>query len=408
MKSYMTLDDVNVSGKNVLLRGDLNVPMQDGNITDTSRIDRLLPTIQELLSKGAAVTLISHFGRPKGAPNPEYSLLPVYNVLKSELRGFNVEFAEDYRQAHLPNSGELLLLENLRFDPREENNDSSFAQQLCRFGDIYVNDAFSASHRAHASIEAVTHFMPAYAGRLMEEELNALEKSMSSPERPLMAIVGGSKVSTKLELLLNLIQKVDILAVGGAMANTFLKAQGKPTGASLVEDDLIPTALEILKKAEAKKCQILLPIDVVVSPKIEKGTEGKTIDIKDISSGDMILDVGQVSQDNLAEYAGKSKTLIWNGPLGVFEVPPFDQGTNSLAKAVAKLTKSGNLLSVVGGGDTVAALTHAGVIEDFSYVSSAGGAFLEWLEGRELPGVEALKRSFGKSTATVVPSSTAL
>jgi len=271
-----------------------------------------------------------------------------------------------------------------------------------------VNDAFSASHRAHASIEAITHLLPAYAGRLMEEELTALEKTMGTPERPLMAIVGGAKVSTKLELLLNLVQKVDTLAIGGAMANTFLKAKGKPVGASLVEEDLIPTALEILKKAELQNCKILLPVDVVVAPKIEKGIQSKTIFLKDITDQDMILDVGPLSWQNLAEHAERSKTLIWNGPLGVFEVSPFDVGTNALAEAVAKLTKTGNLLSVAGGGDTVAALAHAGVLDDLSYVSSAGGAFLEWLEGRSLPGVEALKRALGSSTETVVPSSTAL
>lgn len=408
MKSYMTLDDVNLNGKNVLLRGDLNVPMQDGKITDMNRIERLLPTLKELVAKGAAVTLVSHFGRPNGTSALEYSLKPIFEVLKSELPGVEVRFEDSYINANLPKVSEILLLENLRFDPREEKNDMSFARELSRFGDIYVNDAFSASHRAHSSIEAITHLLPSYAGRLMEEELNALEKTMGTPERPLMAIVGGSKVSTKLELLLNLVQKVDVLAICGAMANTFLKAKGKPVGASLVEDDLIPTALEILKRAELQNCKILLPVDLVVAPKIEKGIQAKTIFLKDIRDQDMILDVGPLSWQNLAEHAERSRTLIWNGPLGVFEVPPFDEGTNSLAEAVAKLTKAGNLLSVAGGGDTVAALTHAGVLDNLSYVSSAGGAFLEWLEGRSLPGVVALKRALGSNTEMVVPSSTVL
>ena len=391
MQSYLTLDDVDVKGKPVLLRADLNVPMKEGRITDMNRIDRLLPTLRELLDKEAALTVISHFGRPQGV-DPKFSLAPIFHALQSAFPGVSCTFAENYQEASLPQPGQLLLLENLRFDPREEKNDSGFAKILSRFGKIYVNDAFSASHRAHASIEAITHVLPAYAGRLMEEELDALEKTMGAPQRPFMAIVGGSKVSTKLELLSNLISKVDVLAIGGAMANTFLKAQGKFVGASLVEDDLLETAREILQKAQKEGRQILLPLDVVVAEKIEANVLPKTIFLDAIGEKDMILDIGHLSQENLAEYAAKAKTLIWNGPLGVFEISPFDAGTNAVAQAVSKLTKSGNFLSVAGGGDTVAALTHAEVLEDFSYVSSAGGAFLEWLEGKELPGVKALQR----------------
>ncbi|MEB3701809.1 Phosphoglycerate kinase [Candidatus Bealeia paramacronuclearis] len=404
MKSYLTLDDVNTKGLRVLVRADLNVPLHEGVITDNSRLVRLLPTLEELIQKGAQVVLISHFGRPKGTPNPEFSLKPVIEKLKSLLPHANLIFSEDYETVPPLNSGDILVLENLRFHAGEEKNDMDFAKTLSAFGDIYVNDAFSASHRAHASIEAITHYLPSYAGRLMQEELEALGKALGNPERPLMAIVGGSKVSSKLALLLNLIEKVNILAIGGAMANTFLKAQGQSIGASLVEDNLLETAQNIMIKAQEKGCQILLPLDVIVAERIEVLTTSRIVSLHDIQPQDMILDIGALSRDNIAEYLGNAKTLLWNGPLGVFEVPPFDQGTTIVAQVAAKLTKSGYLLSVAGGGDTVAALNHAKVFSDFSYVSTAGGAFLEWLEGRELPGVASLKRSFGRSTNTVVPS----
>ena len=397
MTRFRTLDDLDVAGKRVLLRADLNVPMQDGKVSDATRIERLAPTILELVAKRAKVVVMSHFGRPKGKPDPAFSLRPLVAPLAAALGGRAVAFAEDcvgpaaQRVVDALPEGGVALLENLRFHPEEEKNDPAFARQLAALGDLYVNDAFSAAHRAHASTEALAHLLPSAAGRLMQAELDALTKALEAPQRPLAAVVGGAKVSSKLDLLNFLIAKVDVLVIGGAMANTLLFAQGKSVGKSLCERELAETARGILAKAAQAKCRLVLPVDAVVAREFKAQAASETVAIDRIPEEAMILDVGPATVAAIERELAACRTLVWNGPLGAFETPPFDAGTVAVASAVAALTKSGKLLSVAGGGDTVSALAHAGVIDDLSYVSTAGGAFLEWLEGRELPGVAALR-----------------
>jgi phosphoglycerate kinase len=398
MDMFKTLDDMTVAGQRVLVRGDLNLPVQDGRVTDTTRIDRMLPTLRELMEKGARVVVISHFGRPKGQVVPEMSLKPVADALSQALGGTKVAFAADCigdaASAVVDGlaDGEIALLENLRFHPGEEANDPGFAGDLAALGDIYVNDGFSVSHRAHASTEAIARLLPAAAGRNMQAELEALESALGDPKRPVMALVGGAKVSTKLAVLGNLIAKVDALVIGGGMANTFLHALGTDVGASLCESDLADTAREIMSKADSAGCEIILPSDVVIAGKLEAGAPSETVMTAAVPPGKMILDVGPDSAAALSERLGSVRTLLWNGPLGAFEFPPFDAATVTVAQAAAKCTDAGEMVSVAGGGDTVAALRHAGVADSFSYISTAGGAFLEWLEGKELPGVAALRQ----------------
>ena len=398
MSDFKTIDAGKVEGKRVLVRVDLNVPMKAGKVTDATRIERAAPTLSELASKGARVIVLSHFGRPDGKRVPELSLKPLVEPLSKAL-GKPVAFADDCigpaaeAAVGALKPGEVLLLENLRFHKEEEKNDPAFVGKLAALGDLYVNDAFSAAHRAHASTEGVAHRLPAMAGRLMQAELEALDKALGKPRRPVCAVVGGAKVSTKLDLLGNLVGKVDKLIIGGGMANTFLQAQGFAVGKSLSEKDLGKTALDILEKAKAAKCTVLLPLDVVVAGALKAGTPSTVVDATACPDDQMILDVGPKSTALYRKEVGDCATLVWNGPLGAFETKPFDQGTVALAKTVAALTESGKLLSVAGGGDTVAALAAAGVEEKFSYVSTAGGAFLEWMEGKTLPGVAALKRA---------------
>ncbi len=392
-----TLDDVNVAGQRVLLRADLNVPVRDGKVTDTTRLERLLPTIKELADKGAKVIVLSHFDRPQGQVVPQMSLKPIADSL-GRILGRPVAFAADCIGPEAENAvaslnnGDVLVLENTRFHEGEEANDPAFAAALAKLGDIYVNDAFSAAHRAHASTEGVARHMPSFAGRLMQAELHALEAALGNPQRPVAAIVAGSKVSTKLDLLNNLVTKVDILVIGGAMANTFLAAQGHNVGKSLQEKDLHGTALEILKTAAAKGCEILLPLDVVVADKFEANAPTQVVKVDAIPAGTMALDVGPATVDAFIHRLPEIKTIIWNGPLGAFETKPFDASTNTLANAIAEATKAGKVISVGGGGDTVSALKLAGVQHELTYLSSAGGAFLEWMEGKILPGVEALSK----------------
>jgi phosphoglycerate kinase len=390
-----TLDGVAVAGLRVLVRADLNVPVQNGQIADLTRIERLAPTIAELSAKGAKVIVCSHFDRPKGKPVPALSLRPMAAAL-AEVLGKPVAFAEDCigpaaeQAVQKLADGDILVLENTRFHAGEETNDPTLAASLAGLADIFVNDAFSAAHRAHASTTGVAQNLPAYAGRLMQAELTALEAALGNPARPVMAIVAGSKVSTKLELLNNLVAKVDILVIGGAMANTFLGAQGVNMGKSLQEKDLYPTALEILKTAKAKNCEIFLPFDVVVSETFAPNPPTQTVVVDAIPENTMALDVGPATVHALIQKLPQVKTLIWNGPLGAFETPPFAAATNALADAVAKATVAGTLISVGGGGDTVSALRLAGAADKLTYLSSAGGAFLEWMEGKILPGVEVL------------------
>ena len=392
---FRTLDNLDVAGRRVLLRVDLNVPVRDGKITDMTRLERVVPTIRELSAKGAKVIVCSHFGRPKGKRVPEMSLAPVASAL-SEVLGRKVYFAENCvgpaaeQGVERLNEGDVLLLENTRFHPEEEKNDSAFAASLARLADLYVDDAFSAAHRAHASTEGVARLLPAYAGRLMQAELEALEKALGNPAHPVAAIVGGAKVSTKLELLGNLVQRVDVLVIGGAMANTFLAAQGLQVGKSLQEADMRGTAGEILAHAKQDGCEIVLPTDAVVATELKPNPPTRTVPATNVPAESMILDVGPETVKHLVARLDTLKTLVWNGPLGAFETPPFDAGTVALAKAVAAATDTGKLLSVAGGGDTVAALRQAGVMDRLSYVSTAGGAFLEWLEGKSLPGVAVL------------------
>jgi phosphoglycerate kinase len=391
-----TLDDLAVKGKRVLVRADLNVPVKDGAVTDATRIERQAPTIRELADKGAKVIVLSHFDRPKGKVVPAMSLKPVVKPL-AEAVGRPVAFAEDCvgpkAEAAVAalKDGEVLLLENTRFHAGEEKNDPDFTKEVAALGDIFVNDAFSAAHRAHATTTGLATLLPSAAGRSMEQELSHLQKALGDPERPLLAVVGGAKVSTKIELLQNLVAKVEVLVIGGAMANTFLAAEGIAIGKSLYEADHLETARKVMHMATESGAAILLPTDVVVAKEFKADAAHRTAPVGDIAADEMVLDVGPASIQAFKNRLVATKTLVWNGPFGAFETRPFDAGTVAAAKAVAEATKAGNLLSVAGGGDTVAALVHAGVEDDFSYVSTAGGAFLEWLEGKELPGVEALK-----------------
>jgi phosphoglycerate kinase len=398
MSDFKTIDAVKVEGKRALVRVDLNVPMKNGTVTDATRIERAAPTLSELAQKGAKVVVLSHFGRPDGKRVPEMSLGPLVEPLSKAI-GKPVAFAEDCvgpqaeEAVRALKSGEVLLLENLRFHKEEEKNDGTFVDRLSTLGDLYVNDAFSAAHRAHASTEGIAHRLPAVAGRLMQGELEALDKALGNPRRPVCAVVGGAKVSTKLDLLGNLVSKVDKLIIGGGMANTFLLAQGIAVGKSLAEKDLGRTALEILDKAKAAKCTVLLPVDVVVADEFRANAPHEVVDARACPDDRMILDVGPKSVELYEKEVAGCATLVWNGPLGAFEMKPFDAGTAALARKVAELTDAKRLLSVAGGGDTVAALAAAGVEERFSYVSTAGGAFLEWMEGKTLPGVAALIRA---------------
>jgi phosphoglycerate kinase len=394
--TFRTLDKVDVAGKRVLLRADLNVPVRDGKISDLTRIERLSPTIRELSEKGAKVIVCSHFDRPKGKRVPAMSLAPMAAAL-AEVLGKKVRFVEDCtgpaaeQAVELLSRGDVLVLENTRFYASEENNDPTFAAALAKLADIFVNDAFSAAHRAHASTEGVAHLLPSYAGRLMQAELEALDAALGNPVRPVAAIVGGAKVSTKLELLGNLVSKVDVLIIGGAMANTFLSAQGKDVGKSLQEAEMHALALDILAKAQVAGCRVVLPSDAIVAREFKPDPATETVSVDAVPPDTMILDIGPVSTAALVQRLPSLKTLVWNGPLGAFETPPFDTATMALAHAVADATQKGALRSVAGGGDTVAALRQAGVLDKMSYVSSAGGAFLEWLEGKTLPGVAALE-----------------
>jgi phosphoglycerate kinase len=393
--AFRTLDDLDVKSKCVLVRADLNVPMADGKVTDTLRIVRQAPTIRELAEKGARVIVLSHFDRPKGKAVPSMSLKPLAEPLAREI-GRPVAFAEDCIGPKAESAvaalkdGQVLLLENTRFHKGEEENDPAMARQLAALGDIFVNDAFSAAHRAHASTEGVARLLPNAAGRSMQAELTHLQKALGNPERPLMAVVGGAKVSTKIELLENLVTRVETLVIGGAMANTFLAAQGVAVGKSLYEADHLETARKVIHMAAESGAVILLPTDVVVAREFKKAAAHRTVPVSEIGADEMVLDVGDRS---IAEFRNRltgTRTLVWNGPLGAFETEPFDRGTVAAAQMVASRTRAGQLLSVAGGGDTVAALAHAGVEDGFTYVSTAGGAFLEWLEGKKLPGVEAL------------------
>jgi phosphoglycerate kinase len=397
MPAFKTLDDADVAGKRVLLRVDLNVPVANGHVTDATRIERVAPTILELSKKGAKVILLAHFGRPKDGPTPEFSLKPIAHAV-AKVIGQNVHFAEDSiggkaaeAVAKLGN-GDILLLENTRFHKGEEKNDPAYVKALAANGDIYVNDAFSAAHRAHASTEGLAHVLPAYAGRTMQAELEALESGLGNPKRPVVAVVGGAKVSSKLDLLGNLVEKVDALVIGGGMANTFLAAQGVKVGKSLCEHDLADTAREIMAKAQAANCTIILPVDAIVAWHFEANAPFHAYGLDAIPEDGMILDVGPQSIERIKGAIDDAATLVWNGPLGAFELTPFDKATVAAARHVAERTRSGHLVSVAGGGDTVAALNHAGIADDLTYVSTAGGAFLEWMEGKPLPGVDVLKR----------------
>ncbi|WP_295243479.1 phosphoglycerate kinase [uncultured Brevundimonas sp.] len=396
--TFRTLDDAkDLAGKTALVRVDFNVPMEGGKVTDDTRLRVALPTIERLRDAGAKVALLAHFDRPKGQRVPSMSLKPVVQPLEA-LLGAPVRFADDcigpdaVEAIRDLDAGGVVLLENVRFHAAEEANDPVFAQKLADLGDLYVNDAFSAAHRAHASTEGVAHHIPAYAGESMRRELDALDAALGNPQKPVVGIVGGSKVSTKLDLLKNLVGKLDTLAIGGGMANTFLYAQGIDIGGSLAEKDMADTAREILAEAETKGCDILLPVDVVVATEVKPGAEARTVKTGEaLSTEDKILDAGPDTVARLNAAIDGSKTLIWNGPLGVFEVSPFDAATVAAAKHVAERTKAGALIAVAGGGDTVAAVGHAGVAADLTFVSTAGGAFLEWMEGKPLPGVEALR-----------------
>ena len=393
---FKTLDDIDCRGRRILVRGDLNVPVRDGAVTDTTRLDRLAPTLLELAENGAKVVVLSHFGRPKGEVVPELTLRPIADALSVSLGGRPVAFADDCIGDGVATvvdalaDGDVLLLENLRFHCGEEANAPDFAAALARLGDVYVNDGFSVSHRAHASTAGIAGHLPAFAGRGMQAELEALSAALETPQKPVAALVGGAKVSTKLAVLGHLLDKVDSLIIGGGMANTFLFALGTDIGASLCEKDLADTAREIMARADETGCRIVLPQDVVIAAALEEGAECETVPIAAVPSDQMILDVGPDSISALNTHLADCGTLLWNGPLGAFEFAPFDLGTNAVARRAAELTRTGDLVSVAGGGDTVAALAHADALEQFSYVSTAGGAFLEWLEGKELPGVAAL------------------
>jgi phosphoglycerate kinase len=396
MSGFLTLDNFPFQNKTVLLRADLNVPMKDGVVTDDARLTRLLPTLRELSQGKSKIVILSHFGRPDGQRNAKYSLRPVAAELQ-KIWGQPVSFADDCVGTVASNAiaalppGHILVLENTRFYGGEEANDMAFAAQLAALGDVYVNDAFSAAHRAHASTEGLAKLRPCAAGRLMQAELDALEKALKTPTHPVAAVVGGSKISTKLELLENLVSKVDVLILGGGMANTFLAAQDIKVGKSLYEADMLDTARAITARAKSRSCRIILPVDGVVATALKADIDTKTVAVSEVPPDCMILDVGARSEQEIITVLKGCKTLVWNGPLGAFEFPPFDHATVAVAQAVAALTKQEKLLSVAGGGDTVSALTQANVLNDFSYVSTAGGAFLEWLEGKTLPGVAALR-----------------
>jgi phosphoglycerate kinase len=395
LSPFPILDDAELAGKRVLIRVDLNVPMDGDKIADATRIDRILPNLQEISANGAKVIILSHLGRPKGREE-KYSLRPVVAELSARL-GKPVAFAADCvgpdaeRAVEALKNGEFLLLENTRFHAGEEKNDEAFLDRLAALGDVYVNDAFSCAHRAHASTEGLARRLPSFAGRSMQVELEILTNLLSHPVRPVMAIVGGAKVSTKLELLGNLMRRVDILVIGGGMANTFLAAQGKKIGKSLCEMDLADVARKIMADAAAEDCEIVLPIDAVVAQKFAAGAPSRVVPVDEIGDEDMILDIGPTSAARVETLIEKARTLVWNGPFGAFEISPFDAGTNAIAKVAARFTISGQLESIAGGGDTIAALNKSDAAKDFTYISTAGGAFLEWLEGKELPGVEALR-----------------
>ena len=393
--AWRTLDDMDLKEQRVLTRVDINVPVEDGEVTDATRIERIAATVQDILSRGGAPVLLAHFGRPKGERRPDMSLQPLIPTLEAVI-GADVIFAADcvgpaaQTVVDALQPGQVALLENTRFHPGEEKNDPDLAAQMAHLGDVYCNDAFSAAHRAHASTEALARLLPACAGRLMQAELSALESALGSPERPVLAVVGGAKVSTKLELLGNLVEKVDMLVIGGGMANTFLAAQGVDVGKSLCEHDMADTARAIAEKAAAQGCSLLLPRDVVVAREFREGADSEVVAAENCPADAMILDAGPESVAHVRQAIEQAKTLIWNGPLGAFEIAPFDAATNAAAKFAAERSAKGKLVSVAGGGDTVAALNKAGAADDFSYISTAGGAFLEWMEGKTLPGVAAL------------------
>jgi len=397
LDNLKTTDGIDVSGKRVLYRADLNVPAKDGVVTDATRLERVLPGLQALAARGAKVIVLSHFGRPKAGPDKENSLGPVAAALGGLLRR-HVSLAGDCIGQHAHSivdamkPGDICLMENTRFHKGEEQNDPAFTAALAELGDIFVNDAFSAAHRAHASTEGLTHHLPSYAGPLMMEEINALKAALEVPQRPTAAVVGGAKVSSKIPILKNLVAKVDKLIIGGGMANTFLQAQGLDVGKSLSEPDFHSTAREIMAAAEARGCDVLLPTDAVIAREFKAGAASEVVNVANVPADAMILDIGPASVANMTAHIRQCRTLLWNGPMGAFEISPFGEGTFTLARETAMLTKAGSLLSIAGGGDTVAALNAAGVTGDFSYVSTAGGAFLEWLEGNELPGVAALAR----------------
>jgi phosphoglycerate kinase len=398
MTKFRTLDDLgDITGKVALVRVDLNLPMQDGAVTDDTRIRAAVPTISDLVAKGAKVLLLAHFGRPKGARNSEQSLSMVVGAV-SAILGREVMFCPEIagpvvaQTVGILRPGDVAILENTRFWPGEEKNDPELAKAIAANGDFYVNDAFSAAHRAHATTEGLAHLLPAYAGRSMQAELEALEKALGNPERPVAAVVGGAKVSSKLDVLTHLVGQVDHLIIGGGMANTFLAAKGVDVGKSLCEHELAATVTEILAAADKSGCTVHLPYDVVVSKEFAANPPSlRTCNVHEVAADEMILDVGPAATEALADVLKTCRTLVWNGPLGAFEIPPFNKATVALAKTAAALTREGSLISVAGGGDTVSALNHAGVADDFSYVSTAGGAFLEWMEGRVLPGVAALE-----------------
>jgi phosphoglycerate kinase len=394
-----SIDGIDVRGKRVLVRVDFNVPIENGVVADTTRLTRVLPTIAKLAREGAKVVVLSHLGRPKGTPTPDTSLKPVATKMRELMPGTAIRFATapsgDYakRVVEALKPGEVAVLENVRYHKGEEKNDRDFAKSLAAIGDLYVNDAFSSSHRAHASLEAITDLLPSYAGLLMMAEITALGEALEQPKRQVMAIAGGAKVSTKIEVLTNLVSRMDQLVVGGGMANTFLLAKGFTLGASLVERGFVAIAKDIMAKADKAGCQVVLPVDVVVAKELKARADRQVCAVDQVPADAMILDFGPESIAQLKRRLGKVNTVLWNGPLGAFETPPFGEGTFALAREVARLTKAGKLVSVAGGGDTVRALNEAGVADDFSYVSTAGGAFLEWLGGADLPGVVALARS---------------
>ena len=404
MTAFQLIEDLAPKGKTALVRVDYNVPMLDGEVSDSSRLERTIPTIRALQKAGAKIVLLSHFGRPKGQRDDHYSLRPVAKAL-AHLLGEDVAFAPDcigpeaQKAVEQLKEGQILMLENTRFYPEEEANDEDFARKIAELGDIFINDAFSCAHRAHATTEKLAHLMPTAAGRLMQEELTALTKALEHPQRPVAALVGGAKISTKLDLLNNLVRTVDILVLGGGMANTFMAAKGLTIGKSLYEPDMLDTARAIMATAEKEECNIVLPHDVVVASELKQGMSFRIFGANEVPDDMMILDIGPSSRTRLIETISLCKTVVWNGPLGVFEIPPFDKGTNEVAIHVADLTKRGKILSVAGGGDTLSAMAHAGVTHGISYLSTAGGAFLEWLEGKTLPGVAAL-------SASIIPAKT--